>query len=105
MVDLKLQHILTIIQVLRLGGRHDFVEVTTTDLAKAIKRSQQAASKHLLELENVGYIQRLRNGQKYRVRITDKGCYQIENLLSMIKSAIESSPDTIDLEGMVISGM
>jgi riboflavin kinase len=53
----------------------------------------------------VGYIERLRNGKKFRVRITDKGCYQIENLSSMIKSAIESSPDTIDLEGMVISGM
>ncbi|HKG31772.1 MAG TPA: DUF120 domain-containing protein [Nitrososphaeraceae archaeon] len=105
MVDLKLQHILTIIQVLRLGGRHDFVEVTTTDLAKAIKRSQQAASKHLLELENVGYIQRLRNGQKYRVRITDKGFFEIDNLLSTIKSAIETGADTIAFKGNIISGM
>jgi riboflavin kinase len=105
MLELRLQHILTVIQILTLGGRHNFIEITTADLAKAIKRSQQAASKHLLELENVGYIERLRNGKKFRVRITDKGCYQIENLLSMIKSAIESSPDTIDLEGMVISGM
>ena len=105
MVDLKLQHILTIIQILRLGGRHNFVEVTTTDLAKAIKRSQQAASKHLLELENVGYIQRFRNGQKYRVRITDKGFVEIDNLLSIIKCAIESSPSTIAFEGNIISGM
>ena len=105
MVDLKLQHILTIIQVLKLGGRHDFVEVTTTDLAKAIKRSQQAASKHLSELENVGYIQRLRNGQKHLVRITDKGFFEIDNLLSIIKSAIESVPDTIAFKGNIISGM
>jgi riboflavin kinase len=94
MLELRLQHILTVIQILTLGGRHNFIEITTADLDKAIKRSQQAASKHLLELENVGYIERLRNGKKFRVRITDKGCYQIENLLSMIKSAIESSPDT-----------
>jgi riboflavin kinase, archaea type len=88
-----------------LGGRHNFVEVTTTDLAKAIKRSQQAVSKHLLELEDVGYIERFRNGQKFRVRITDKGFIEIESLLSIIKSAVESVPDTIAFEGNVISGM
>jgi riboflavin kinase, archaea type len=105
MVDLKLQHILTITQILMLGGRHNFVDVTTTDLAKAIKRSQQAASKHLLELENEGYIERFRNGQKFRVRITDKGFFEIESILSIINSAIESVPDTIAFEGNVISGM
>jgi riboflavin kinase, archaea type len=105
MLELKLQHIFTIIQILMLGGRHNFVDVTTTDLAKAIRRSQQAASKHLLELENVGYIERFRNGQKFRVRITDKGFFEIESLLSMIKSAIESYPDTIDFEGKVVAGM
>jgi riboflavin kinase len=88
-----------------LGGRHNFVEVTTTDLAKAIKRSQQAVSKHLLELEDVGYVERFRNGQKFRVRITDKGCIEIESLLSIIKSAVESVPDTLAFEGKVISGM
>src|SRR5919199_700569 len=105
MLELKLQHILTVIQILMLGGRHNFVEVTTTDLAKAIKRSQQAASKHLLELENVGYIERFRKGQKFWVRITEKGFFEIESLLTMIKSAIDSRPDTIDFEGNVISGM
>jgi riboflavin kinase len=50
MLELRLQHILTVIQILTLGGRHNFIEITTADLAKAIKRSQQAASKHLLEL-------------------------------------------------------
>ena len=105
MLELKLQHILTVIQILMLGGRHNFVEVTTTDLAKAIKRSQQAASKHLLELENVGYIERFRKGQKFWVRITEKGFFEIESLLTMIKSAIDSRSDTIDFEGNVISGM
>ncbi|HEX2231639.1 MAG TPA: winged helix-turn-helix domain-containing protein, partial [Nitrososphaeraceae archaeon] len=88
MLEIRLQHILTVIQILMLGGRHNFIEITTTDLAKAIKRSQQAASKHLLELENVGYIERLKNGKKFRVRITDKGFLQIESLSSIIKSAI-----------------
>ena len=88
-----------------LGGRHNFIDITTTDLAKAIKRSQQAVSKQLLELENVGYIERLKYGKKFRVRITDKGFSQIERLSSIIKSAIESIPDTIDLEGIIISGM
>ncbi|HYZ49438.1 MAG TPA: riboflavin kinase, partial [Nitrososphaeraceae archaeon] len=73
MSEIKLQHILTMTELMSLGALHNYVEVTTTDLGKSIKKSQQAASKHLLDLETVGYIERLRRGQKYRIKVTDKG--------------------------------
>ncbi|MEW5840140.1 DUF120 domain-containing protein [Nitrososphaera sp.] len=103
--EIKLQHILTMVQLLSKGARHNFVEVTTSDLGKNIGRSQQAASKHLLDLENSGYIERTRRGQKFAVRITDKGYSEIEGLFASLKSALESAPATIDFEGSVVSGM
>jgi riboflavin kinase len=105
MPEIKLQHILTMVQLLTKGARHNFVEVTTADLGKNIGRSQQAASKHLLDLEVAGYIERTRRGQKFAVRITDKGYSEIQALFASLKSALESAPSTIDFEGNVVSGM
>ncbi|HXV45112.1 MAG TPA: DUF120 domain-containing protein, partial [Nitrososphaera sp.] len=105
MPEIKLQHILTIVELLAKGARHNFVEVTTTELGKGIGRSQQAASKHLLDLENSGYIERAKKGQKFAVRVTDKGYSEIQSLFSSLRAAIESTPATIDFEGSVVSGM
>jgi riboflavin kinase len=103
--EIKLQHILTIVELLSKGARHNFVEITTTELGKHIGRSQQAASKHLLELENSGYLERVKRGQKFAVKITDKGYNEIQNLYSAFRTALESSPATINFEGNVVSGM
>ena len=105
MPEIKLQHILTMVQLLSKGARHNFIEVTTSDLGKNIGRSQQAASKHLLDLETAGYIERARRGQKFAVRITDKGYSEIQSLFASLKSALESAPAVIDFEGSVVSGM
>lgn len=105
MPEIKLQHILTIVELLAKGARHNFVEVTTTELGKGIGRSQQAASKHLLDLEKSGYIERAKTGQKFAVRVTDKGYSEIQGLFSSLRVALESAPATIDFEGNIVSGM
>jgi riboflavin kinase len=104
-VEIKLQHILTIAELLSKGARHNYVEITTAELGKRIGRSQQAASKHLLELENSGYLERVKNGQKFAVRVTSKGLSEIQNLYSSLRSAVDLSPSTLDFEGNVASGM
>ena len=103
--DIKLQHILTIVVLLSKGAHHNFIEVTTSELGKDIGRSQQAASKHLLDLENSGYLERIKSGQRFAVRVTDKGFSEIQSLFSSLKRALESVPATINFEGNVVSGM
>jgi riboflavin kinase, archaea type len=105
MPEIKLQHILTLIELLSKGARHNFVEVTTTLLGRGIGRSQQAASKHLLDLETLGYIERLKRGQKFAVKVTDKGYSEIQSLYLSLRAAIESTPATMVFNGNVISGM
>jgi riboflavin kinase len=105
MVEIKLQHIFTMTGLLQRGAQHNFIELTTSDLGKNIKKSQQAASRHLLDLENAGYIERLRKGQTFRIKITNRGYSEIKSLYSTLKSAIEVTPFTIHFEGIVVSGM
>ena len=105
MSDLKVQHILTLAELLAKGARHNFVSMTTSSLGKNIHRSQQAASKHLLELERDGYIERIRSGQKVSVRITPKGIAEMVKLSTVLKSSLESSPSYLEFKGNVISGM
>jgi len=105
MSDLKVQHILTLAELLAKGARHNFVPITTTSLGKNIHRSQQAASKHLLELERDGYIERIRSGQKVSVRITTKGQAEMTRISSILRSSLESSPSYLEFKGTIISGM
>ena len=105
MPELKVQHILTLAELLAKGARHNFVTITTSSLGKSINKSQQAASKHLLELERDGYIERIRSGQRVSVRITTKGHTEMARLSTILKSRLDSSPSHIEFKGTIVSGM
>jgi len=105
MPELKVQHILTLAELFAKGARYNFIPITTTSLGKSINKSQQAASKHLLELEANGYIERLRSGQKVSIRITTKGHSEMSKIFSVLKSSLESFPAYIEFKGTIISGM
>ena len=105
MPELKIQHILTLAELFAKGARYNFIPITTSSLGKSIHKSQQAASKHLLELEAGGYIERLRSGPKVSVRITTRGHAEISKIFSILKVSLETSPSYIEFKGAIISGM
>jgi len=105
MSDLKIQHILTLAQLLSKGARHNFVQITTSSLGKSLKKSQQAASKYILELENGGFIDRLMTGRKLSIKITQKGYSELIKLHSVLGFSLNLSPPHIELTGSVISGL
>ena len=105
MSELKIQHILTLAQLLSKGARHNFIQITTSSLGKSIKKSQQAASTHLLELENNGFIERLMNGRNISVKITHKGYSELVKLDAVLSSSLGSSTPHIELNGSVVSGL
>jgi riboflavin kinase, archaea type len=105
-MDIKLQQILTMVHLLLLGAYRNYIELTTAQLGKNISISQQSASKHLVDLENAGYINRVRKGRSIRIKITDSGYSQVNSFYEKLKSAIESKADeVITLEGHIVSGM
>ena len=105
MLDLKIQHILTLAELLSKGARYNFVHITTSSLGKSIKKSQQAASKHILELENGGFIDRVMTGRQLSVKITQKGYSELVKLHSILGFSLDSSPSYLMLNGSVISGL
>ena len=105
MVDVKTQHIMTLARLLSKGARYNFVPLTTTDLGKAIKRSQQAASKHLLDLERGGFIERTTNGRYHYVRVTEKGYDELIRINNVLDSCINATQSDVVLKGELVSGM
>jgi riboflavin kinase len=105
MTELKIQHILTLTHLLSKGAKHNFVTITTSSLGKNIKKSQQAASKHLLELENSDFIERIANGRKMSVKITPKGYSEMVKLSQVLNKSLTSSPSSVLLKGILVSGM
>ncbi len=105
MTEIKLQHMLTLIELLVRGARYNYVKVTTQELGRSIGRSQQAASKHLFDLESDGYVHRIRKGQGFRVKVTERGYEQMEKLFLAMKVALDSVPNHLEFQGVAVSGM
>lgn len=105
MTELKIQHILTLSYLLSKGAKHNYVTITTSSLGKNIKKSQQAASKHLLELEQNQFIERVISGRNISVKITPKGFSEMIKLSSILQKSLDSSPSHIELKGTLVSGM
>lgn len=105
MTELKIQHILTLTYLLSKGAKYNFVTTTTSSLGKSIKKSQQAASKHLLELENSNFIERIISGRKISVKITPKGYSEMVKLSQALQKSLTSSSSNVLLKGTLVSGM
>ena len=105
MTELKIQHLLTLSYLLSKGAKYNFVTVTTSSLGKNIGKSQQAASKHLLELEQNQFIERIISGRNISVKITSRGFAEIVKLSSILQKSLDSSPSYIELKGTLVSGM
>lgn len=105
MTELKIQHILTLSYLLSKGAKYSYVSITTSSLGKSIKKSQQAASKHLLELEQNQFIERIINGRNVSVKITPKGFSEMVKLSAILQKSFDSSPSHVKLKGTLVSGM
>ena len=105
MADLKTQHLLTLAHILSKGGKHNFVNITTTSLGKEIGKSQQSASIHLKELELGGFIERILSGRKQSIKITNKGFAELSTLHSLLSKVISKSPNSLSITGTITSGM
>ena len=105
MTELKIQHILTLSYLLSKGAKHNYVTITTSSLGRNIKKSQQSASKHLLELEQNQFIERIISSRNISVKITPKGFSEIVRLSTILQKCLNSSTSDVELKGTLVSGM
>ena len=105
MVELKIQHVPTIAYLLSKGAKHNYIPITTSVLGKNIQKSQQAASKHLVELEKSGFIHRILDGRGLSIKITTKGYSEIIKKSKSLQSNLDLHPSDVELKGKLVSGM
>jgi len=80
------------------------VEISTLELAKALKISQQTASRLLIQLEEEGYIIRRRFGKTRKIKLAEKGLKELLDTYLTLKGFLER-PIEVKLEGRVFTGL
>ncbi len=89
-----------------MGAYHRTIKVSTQYLAERTGISQQTASRQLIELDNLGWIQRAITSEGCLAKLTDAGKGQLKNLHQKLKAIVEATrPLSVTLEGVVFSGL
>lgn len=104
MVRVNLERFNLLFELMMMGAKDGYVRLTTTEFAKRIGKSQQAASIYLQELEREGYIERQVNNGSY-VRLTQKGVDLLTTVYLLLRNQLEEAPTTVIVEGTVFSGL
>jgi len=89
-----------------MGASRRTVKVSTEYLAEKMGLSQQTASRHLIQLERMGWIKRTITPDGCLVKITDGGRDELKRLYSGLHQIFEAAyPPSITLEGVLFSGL
>jgi riboflavin kinase len=96
----------TLYKLAELGACSRTVKVSTEYLAEKIGVSQQTASRHLINLEKIGWINRTITPEGCLTRITDSGIAELKRLYSDLRLIFEAVyPPSVTLEGILFSGL
>ena len=97
-----------LLQVLKelalLGGMHQFVEISSHELAEQLQTSQQTASRYLLTLDAQNYITRQFGVKKQLIQITEKGIDIIKQEYTLFQQIFEMM-HKIHFHGHIVSGI
>jgi len=98
-------HLQTLLELLLLGAKESPVKLSTMDLARKIGKSQQAASKHLSELEQQRFVERMVEGSDSYVKLTRKGVDAMAELHSTLTNALEKKRRICEISGTLFTGL
>jgi len=96
----------TLYKLAELGACSRTVKVSTEYLAEKIGASQQTASRHLINLEKIGWIKRTITPEGCLTKITGSGTAELKKLYSDLRLIFEAAyPPSVTLEGILFSGL
>jgi riboflavin kinase len=103
--EIKPSLLITLYKLIEVGAYPNEIIFTTTELAKLLSSSQQTASRHLIELEKLGLIHRVRLGRRESIKITSGGIKHLNNMFLTLKRAFEMKTAETVFEGVLFSGL
>jgi riboflavin kinase len=95
----------TLIELYEQGAARRTLELSTSELASLLGLSQQGVSKHLLQLEKDGLIERKRSGRRTGVLVSRSGADRVLSVYSRLKTAIEGKAGVLDFHGTLFTGL
>lgn len=101
---MKPRYIQTLKSIALMGGIHDFVSVSSSELGKKLSISQQSASKRILELLELGYMTRDLGARSQRIKITRSGIDALMKEYADFKRIFELK-DQLTIRGIVTTGL
>jgi riboflavin kinase, archaea type len=105
MQEIKYEYVLTLAKLLLKGAKDNFIKFTSTDIGIEINKSQQAASKIILDLQELKYVERVKKGHSYLIRVTEEGLESVKKMSDFFNMALYSLPENINFNGVLVSGM
>ena len=96
----------TLVKLAEMGAHRRTTKISTEYLAEKLGTSQQTASRYLIELERLGWINRNTTSEGCLIKISEKGLKELERLSKSLRLLIEATvPPSITLEGIVFTGL
>lgn len=91
-------------QLAQLGGLHDYVYTSSSELATRIRVSQQTASRKILELLDAGLIVRRMGTRKQLIRLSAAGTEVLRKEFADYRTLFQSG-ERLTLRGRVTGGL
>jgi riboflavin kinase len=100
------RHVFTLLKLAEMGAHRRTAKISTGYLGGKLGVSQQTASRYLIELDRMRWVERTITAEGCLVRITDFGLKELQGLYSNLRFLMETAyPPSITLEGTVFSGL
>jgi len=89
-----------------MGATRRTVKVSTEYLAEKMGLSQQTASRHLIQLEKLGWIKRAITPEGCLIGVTEAGEDKLKSLYGGLHQVFEATyPPSVTIEGVLFSGL
>jgi riboflavin kinase len=89
-----------------MGAHRRIAKISTEYLAAKLNTSQQTASRYLIELDNMGWVERTITAEGCLIRITESGVKELQKISSRLRFLMEADYlPSITLEGTVFTGL
>jgi len=97
--------LITLYKIAETAGSIGEAKCTTIEIAKKLGFSQQTASRHLIELEKLGHIKRMKATRGELIQITPKGAEQLNLMYLTLQRIFEGPKREVLIEGEVFTGL
>lgn len=97
--------LVTMLEILKLGGHKDYVRVSSSELGGVLGVSQQTTSNRLVRLEAEKLVERRRLGKSLGVRLTQRGVDQLAAMHAELKKYFGGGAGTLTFNGKVFTGL